>query len=230
MARFFIRMEDRQGDVLTLRENVHHILHVLRYREARIVKAADDEIRCEIVSRRPSVSEPETQITLFQGMPKRDKMDWIIQKGVEIGMYDFVPLWTRRCVVRYEAQKEEQKIKRWQNIAESAAKQAERGRIPAVHPGLTLAECAKALSRYDLALLFYEKETARSLKTVLSAVPKRPERAAVLIGPEGGWEEDEAELLQGAGAVPVGLGQRILRTETAGMTAAALLLYHFDQM
>lgn len=245
MARFFIQAEDICGQIVTIREDVHHILHVLRYKEGdtlevcdrqgtdyqvKLLETHENTIRCEILHRENSSSEPEIQITLFQGMPKSDKMEWILQKGVELGIAAFVPLRTSRCVVKYDAKKEAQKTVRWQKIVESAAKQSGRGCIPIVYSSIAMDECCRQLALYDQVLVFYENAREVSLKAYLNKQVTRPERIAICIGPEGGWESSEIQLLEEAGAVTVGLGPRILRTETAGMTAAALILYHFDQM
>lgn len=245
MSRFFIHAEDIEGNILTIREDVHHILHVLRYKEGdqievcdrqgcdytvEIVKCEEDTIQCKILKKEISSAEPEIEITLFQGMPKSDKMEWILQKGVELGISRFVPLWTHRCVVKYDQKKEAGKVARWQKIAESAAKQSGRGSIPVVHNSVSLKDCLQQLAEYEMVLLFYENAREASLKAFLERQETMPEKVAVLIGPEGGWEDDEVKKLEEAGAVTAGLGPRILRTETAGMTAAALILYHFGQM
>ena len=245
MSRFFIHAEDIEGNILTIREDVHHILHVLRYKEGdqievcdrqgmdyivKIVETNEDFIKCEILNEEKSSAEPEIEITLFQGMPKSDKMEWILQKGVELGISRFIPLWTHRCVVKYDQKKESGKISRWQKIVESAAKQSGRGSIPIVHNSVSLKECMQQVSDYDMVLLFYENAREQSLKAFLDRQETMPHRVAILIGPEGGWEPEEVAKLEDAGAITAGLGPRILRTETAGMTAATLILYHFDQI
>lgn len=245
MSRFFIHAEDIEGNILTIREDVHHILHVLRYKEGdvievcdrqgmdyavRIQNTGDDFIECEILHEEKSSAEPEIEITLFQGMPKSDKMEWILQKGVELGISRFIPLWTHRCVVKYDQKKESGKISRWQKIVESAAKQSGRGSIPVVHNSMTMKECLQHLQEYDLALVFYENAREQSLKDFLNRQETMPRRVAIFIGPEGGWEAEEVQKLEESGAITAGLGPRILRTETAGMAAASFILYHFDQI
>lgn len=238
-------MEDVQGDFLVIREDAHHILHVLRKEQGdritvcdgqgqdyacEIFSAAAGEIKCRILKRYPCQAEPAVAITIFQGLPKAEKMEWILQKGVEIGVCGFVPVMTERSVVKLEQKKAEGKRMRWSKIAESAAKQSGRGVLPQVYPVASLKESIKTFDNYDLVLVLYEETKDQSLKKILRGMKERPQKIAVWIGPEGGWAPEEIETLQKAGAVTAGLGPRILRTETAGMAAAALILYEYDQM
>ncbi len=245
MPRFFVHPEQIREDELIITEDAHHIKDVLRIQAGEVLEVCDgqgtdyqaeienmtgEEIKCRILSQGPSVSESSIHITLFQGLPKSDKMEWILQKGTELGISSFVPVDMQRCVVRYDAKKEIKKTERFRKIAESAAKQSGRGRIPEVKEPQSFLQTVEDVKNYDLFLVPYEAGLDHSLKKTLNALPQMPKTVAILIGPEGGIDPGEVEALTGAGAKIVGLGPRILRTETAGMAAATMLLYHFDQM
>lgn len=238
-------MEDVQGDLLTVREDAHHILHVLRKGPGdqiivcdgngqdytcEVVSAGADEVVCRILEGHRAETEPDVKLTLFQGLPKAEKMEWLLQKGVEIGVCEFVPVAAERSVVKLEAKRAEGKHSRWNKIAQSAAKQSGRGILPVVKPVCSVKECIKTFDKYDLILVLYEEDRMRSLKEILRGQSTQPRRVGLWIGPEGGWAPEEIAELKAAGAVTAGLGPRILRTETAGMTAAALVLYEYDQM
>ncbi len=243
MPKFFADPRDITDDSLFLREDAHHITHVLRMSagerllvcdglgndyECEILEAADP-VFCRILSKGPSEVEPVLSLTLMQGLPKAEKMEWIIQKNTELGVYAFLPLESERSIVKLDGKKKESKEERWSKIALSAAKQSGRGMIPKVEACQTLRDAAKRFSEYDRVIVLYEDEHSRSLKQVLSELSE-PKKLALLVGPEGGWSETEIAFLRSCGAVTAGLGKRILRTETAGMTAAAICLYHFDEM
>ena len=243
MPKFFVSPDQIREDQILITEDAHHIAHVLRMKpgdplivcdgqgtdyETEIETISDQTVVCHIGSRAISQAEPGIHITLFQGLPKSDKLEWILQKGTELGISTFVPVEMQRSVVRIEAKKEERKTERLRKIAEAAAKQSSRGIIPTVERAYRLDQVLGRMAEYDLFLVPYEGALDKPLKNVLEALPSQPKRAAILIGPEGGIDPAEIERLQQAGAVTVGLGQRILRTETAGPVAASLLLYHFS--
>ena len=228
-----------------IREDAHHILHVLRKElgdhltvcdgqgqdyECEIVSTAAGEVTCKVLEKHMAETEPAVKLTLFQGLPKAEKMEWLLQKGVEIGISEFIPVAAERSVVKLDGKKAESKLARWNKIAESAAKQSGRGMIPEVKSVMSVQEAIKTFDKYDLILVLYEEDRGRSLKMILREQHPRPEKVAIWIGPEGGLELSEVDKLVAAGAVTAGLGPRILRTETAGMTAAALVLYEYDQM
>ena len=182
----------------------------------------------DIREERPAVSELPVRITLFQALPKRDKMELIIQKAVELGASEIVPVRTRRCVVKLDAKKEEKKLTRWRTIAEAAAKQSGRGRIPEISEILSF-ECALDRARdMDAVLIPYElyEDMSSSVKAMESAA--RGESIGIFIGPEGGFERGEVERAIEAGARPISLGKRILRTETAGMTVLSVLMFMIE--
>ncbi len=172
--------------------------------------------------------EPAVRIVLAQGLVKGEKMDFIIQKAVELGVSRIVPLAMEHSVVRYDGDKAAKKQQRWQKIAESAAKQSKRDIIPEVAAVATIeqlmAECACSTK-----IIAYECEDKQGLKQALQA-ERQADSILVIIGPEGGISEPELNAARSGGAVPVSLGRRILRAETAGLTALAAILYEFDEM
>ena len=245
MPKFFISVEDVRDGFLEIREDVHHILHVLRKEvgdtltvcdgqgvdyKCQILSQDGEVLRCQILHATPNQAEPEVQITIFQGLPKAEKMEWLLQKGTEIGVSAFVPVATSRSIVKLEGRKADNKVARWKQIAVSAAKQSGRGRIPAVHSVQSLSSAAALLPSFDLNLVLYEEEKNCSLKQILRAVSPVPRTVSLWVGPEGGLAAEEVQALTQAGAISVGLGPRILRTETAGMVAAAMTLYEYDSM
>ncbi|MDD3393960.1 MAG: 16S rRNA (uracil(1498)-N(3))-methyltransferase [Clostridia bacterium] len=238
MPKFFIEAHQIEQNLIhMLGEDAKHVKTVLRAREGeeitvcdgrgtdyfcRIV-SLDDGVTAEIMGSEPCQSEPKTKITLYQGLPKADKMELIIQKCVELGVDRIVAVSTERCIVKLD-KKEEKKLERWQKIAEAAAKQSGRGKIPEIAPRVLrfsqAIEEAKALSG---AIIPYEKEENRGIRSFVEGFSG--EEIGVFIGPEGGFAEEEIQAAIDAGVLPVTLGKRILRTETAGMTSIAILLY-----
>ena len=186
---------------------------------SRIVTAAESAVELEILDRRPSEGEPRLRLRLFQCLPKSDKMDFIVQKAVELGASEIIPVISKRCVSRPDPKTAAKKTERWQRIAEEAAKQCGRGRIPGVGELMTFREAVKAHGT-GTGLFFYECGGAR-LNDIVS--PDCTE-ADIYIGSEGGFEPGEAELARAAGIVPATLGTRILRCETAPVAAIAVLM------
>lgn len=242
MHRFFIPKP--YSPVMTISGmDAHHIVDVLRMQPGeRVQVAADDGIRfvAEITETgRNTVTvqsveilheshEPSVRIALLQGLAKGEKMDWIVQKAVEVGVTDLYPVAMAHSVVRLESGRAEKKIERWQKIAESAAKQSKRDVVPRVHPVLPLGQALDDAA-CDLNILAYESEDKTGLKAVLRA-HSGARSVAALIGPEGGIATEEAELARAHGAVAASLGPRILRTETAGLVAAVAILYETDNL
>ena len=230
MPKFFVTREDVQGNYIVIHKDTHHILHVLRKGKGDQLEICDGkntDYLCEILE----IARDESQITLYQGLPKADKMELILQKGTEIGIHEFVPFESSRTIVHLDTKKAGGKIERWNKIAESAAKQSGRGNIPVVRPVLSFAQAVEtAIGENDLVLVCYEAEKKNALKTILRSKDPKPQKIALLIGPEGGFSEEEIRKILSSGGQAVTLGPRILRTETAGMIAAALILYEYDQM
>lgn len=173
-------------------------------------------------------NELPSKIYLFQGLPKVDKMELIIQKAVELGAFEIVPMSTKRCIVKLDEKKAESKVKRWQAIAEAAAKQSKRAIIPSVHMPMTMKEAVQYAKDMDIKLIPYEMaEHIDETKKIIEAI--RPGQSiAVFIGPEGGFSEQEIDLCNENGIKPITLGKRILRTETAGFTIISWLMYHLE--
>lgn len=251
MPKFFISKEDIQGSYILIQHDVHHITHVLRKGvgdtltvcdgrgtdyECVILEIAplEERVVARIESRSVSDTEPTTKITLFQSMPKADKMEFVLQKGIEIGISSFQPFYSERSLIHLDSTKAKQKVERWNKIAEAAAKQSGRGMVPAVEEVLTWKEALGKLKDYELNLVCYEDARKVSLKQILQETREKlgraPKSVSVWIGPEGGLAPQEVDLLTQNGAVICGLGPRILRTETAGMAAACLILYEYGQM
>lgn len=248
MYQFFVEPEqinENDKSVIITGGDVNHIKNVLRMRvgeelsvsngqdgkEYRCAIAAflEDSIRCELRFVKEDGVELPVRVVLFQGLPKGDKMELIIQKAVELGVYEIVPVTTKRCVVKLDAKKAAAKVARWQSIAEAAAKQSKRGIIPRVSPVTAFDRAAERAAGMDVRLIPYElAEGMERTREFLSNV--RPgQQVAVFIGPEGGFEESEIAKAAEKGVEPVTLGRRILRTETAGMTVLAWLGYLLEQ-
>lgn len=176
-----------------------------------------------------STNESNISISIVQGIPKADKMELIIQKCTELGVNCFIPLELKRCVAKIEGKDAIKKISRWQKIAEVASKQAIRDKIPVVEPKMKLDEFCKNLSDYDLVLVAYEKERTHTLKNVILQ-NMQAKNIAIVIGPEGGLEENEIQTLKDAGAKIISLGNRILRTETAPIVLSSILMYELGDI
>lgn len=234
---FFNKNEIACGQVRLLGEDEKHIKTVLRAKEGEELTLCDGEgmdyhcriaglehgVLLDIVSKEICETEPKTKLTLYQGLPKADKMELIIQKCVELGIDRIVAVSTERAIVKLD-KKETKKLERWQKIAESAAKQSGRGKIPEVcGQVLKFKEAVAEAATLDGAIIPYEKEQARGLREFVQDFSG--ESVGIFIGPEGGFSEEEIALAQENGILPITLGKRILRTETAGMTTAAILLY-----
>ena len=245
MYQFFVEPGQIQGRrIIITGSDVNHIRNVLRMkpgeeiavsngtdgREYRcgIESFTEDEVICSLRFVKEDGVELPSRIHLFQGLPKADKMELIVQMAVELGAYEVIPVAARRCVVRLDEKKAASRISRWQGIAEAAAKQSRRGIIPQVHPVMNMREAVAYARTMEVKLIPYElAENMGHTKEVLEAV-KPGTDIAVFIGPEGGFEQEEIELAMAAGIEPVTLGRRILRTETAGLTVLSWLMYHLE--
>ena len=190
---------------------------------ATVVRAAPDEVELAIISSGPSVSEPPLEITLFVGMPKGDKLEWIIQKSTELGAARIVPFTSRFCIAK--PKNEQVKLVRWSRIAKEAAKQSGRGKIPAVDAAVSFDGLCKKIAAYDLALFCYEGGgEALAPGTPLHSRLAAARSVAIITGAEGGFSEEEAAQAKAAGAVVLGLGPRILRCETAPLAALCAVM------
>ena len=194
---------------------------------SKIISLDQDKIECEILKEiENKYNGPK--ITIFQGLAKADKIEYIIQKCSEIGATSLVPTEMKRCVVKLDSKDKAKKLERWQKIAEVAAKQSLRFDILKVEEVQKIEDVAKRLSEFDLSIVAYENEKETSLKKVLKDVNNSNLKIAVIIGPEGGLEMQEVELLQNNGAKVVTLGKRILRTETAPIVICSNIMYELD--
>lgn len=246
MPKFFVTSDKiSDSQIIIDTEDVAHISRVLRLGEgdlltvcdsqgtdyeAEIVSLGQKEILCKINSKSMSASEPNIKVTLFQGLPKASKMEYIIQKTTELGITEIVPAKLSRCVVKIDNKKDEaKKLDRWQKISESAAKQSGRGIIPKISPIMTLDEIIERSKEFDLFFVPYECEEQKTLRNVLLS-KKDIKTVGFLIGPEGGFDIAETEKLRSTGIDTVTLGKRILRTETAGEAVLAMTMYEIGDI
>ncbi len=189
--------------------------------EAKIVHLAKGRVECEVISSHTDESEPKVKITLAQALPKARKMDLIIEKCVELGVNRIIPMLSERTIAK------EAKLERWQKIAKEAAEQAKRAVIPQVSELRKFGDVLKLKKQFDLALIPWEEEKELSLKKALAS-HRASSSILLLIGPEGGFSAAEVAAAQKEDFVSVSLGKRILRTETAGLTALAAINYELD--
>lgn len=246
MQRFFVephQIDEEAHQIHITGSDVNHISNVLRMKTGEELWISDGskyEYRCTIESFEPDEvllhivysQEPEYElpcrIYLFQALPKADKMELIIQKAVELGAYEIIPVETKRCVVKLDGRKSAKKTARWQQIAESAAKQSKRMLIPNVHEVLTFREALKYAESMDVRLVPYELARGmQETKEILAGI-EPGQSVGIFIGPEGGFEEKEIEAAIEGGAKPITLGRRILRTETAGLAILSVLMFQLE--
>ena len=246
MHHFFVEPSQIQGNHIFIDgPDVNHIRNVLRMNPGEEVNVTDgsgekvyrcaiasigeDKVELNIMWAQEKGMELPSKIYLFQGLPKSDKMELIIQKAVELGVYEIIPMATARAVVKLDQKKAAAKVKRWQAISESAAKQSKRLLIPEVKEPVKFSEALKLASDLDVRLIPYElAEGMDGTRRIIQSV-KPGQSVAVFIGPEGGFEEAEVELAKEAGFQAIILGRRILRTETAGMTVLSILMYQLEE-
>ena len=244
MARFFVDSSDVHENSISIRskEDIKHIAKVLRLKEGDVIEVSDsteweyeaeiqyidqEVVELMITDKQKFAREPEVHVTLFQGIPKQSKMETIVQKCVELGVYSIVPVFMDRTVV-VDKGKFDKKIERWQKVAAEAVKQCRRGIIPEVCDAVKSKDLPDMLKGFDLVLFPYENETGRTIKDSLRELKDKPATVAVIIGPEGGFSDKEADSLKACGADCVSLGKTILRTETAGMTALSMVMYELE--
>lgn len=239
MPKFFAeRGNISDGRIIIDNEDVGHITRVLRLGEGDLIDICDgmgydytaeieavekSRIICTIREKRRSDTEPNIEVTLFQGIPKASKMEYIIQKTTELGIVKIVPCVMARCVSKVDG-KEEKKLSRWQKIAEAAAKQSGRGIVPKICEAVDFKTAVDMMKKSDICFAPYECETHGSLKTVLTQ-KSGIKTISFMVGPEGGYDISEADYLKENGVPTVTLGRRILRTETAGEAVLAMVMY-----
>ena len=248
MPRFFIRANQIEDGIVTLLgDDAHHISRSLRMAAGECITVCDmqkNEYECEltdflpdrvlakILETRKSDTEPPYYAHVFQALPKGDKLDSVIQKAVECGASEITTFESERCIVRAKGENESKKVERRQRIALEAAKQSGRGIVPAVNPTVSFAEMCRRAADADIALLCYEGDGTEplpsALKKAVAKLDKENPTIALIIGSEGGFSLAEAETICKMGILPVGLGKRILRTETAASFALACLVCELE--
>ena len=245
MYQFFVQPEQIQGKTVRITgSDVNHIKNVLRMKPGEelsvsngvdgkeyrcgIESLGEDEILCTLRFIKEEGLELPSRIWLFQCLPKSDKMELVIQKAVELGAYAVIPVSAKRCVMKLDAKKEKNKLARWQQIAEAAAKQSKRRIIPEITRVMSMKEAVSFAADMDVKLFPYELAEGMERTRKLVDGVKAGQRIAVFIGPEGGFEDSEVEEARKAGFAPITLGKRILRTETAGFTVLAWLMYRLE--
>lgn len=258
MHRFFVSPDQLESDKVTITgPAVHHIRDVLRLgpgddiivldnsgweREAEIVTVGREQVIGRVLSRALATGEPRTKVSLFQGVLKGGHFELVLQKGTELGIVEFVPLISQRCTIA-GLDDVNKKMRRWQRIVQEAAEQSRRGRLPNLQPAMIFSQaCERAKRSGGLSLIPWEEEERLSLKTVFGkeqkkskgekapAFPSKPFSINLFIGPEGGFTFEEVTLAQHYGIVSITLGPRILRAETAGLVAAAAILYELGDL
>lgn len=252
MSKFFVKTEQiNNNDIVIIGDDVNHIINVLRMKKtdkvqicnqdtgdnynAEIVNYSKNEVECKIISKINETTESNVHITLFQGIPKFEKMELIIQKNTEVGIKSIVPVIMERTVVKLDEKIASKKLERWQKIAEIAAKQSMRDIIPQIGNITKLKDIDT--TEFDAVLVAYENEEHNMLKTELQKLEKKIKsnnsseqqyNIAIVIGPEGGISEKELGMLAEKNAKFVSLGKRILRTETAGVVMAGNIIYELE--
>ena len=244
MYHFFTETElFTESEVTIVGSDVNHIKNVLRMKPGEKVLISDgkglnyfcelteigsESVKAEILPEEVDDTELPVEVVLYQGLPKGDKMELIIQKCVELGVSRIVPVDMARCVMKLDPKKEGNKIKRWYGVSESAAKQSRRTIIPEVSSVMSFKEAINRAKEFELGIIPYENfkdmtETKEVLKKVQKGI-----KIGIFIGPEGGFEESEIQYALENGIYPISLGKRILRTETAGLAILSVLMFQLE--
>ena len=244
MYRFFVEPSQVEEHVIRIHgTDMNHIKNVLRMKigEEILISTGEkteytcyieayeeEEVLAHIMYAQEAGYELASRIYLFQGLPKSDKMELIIQKAVELGAFSIIPVETKRCVVKLDAKKAAKKVARWQQIAESAAKQSKRMLIPEIHEVMTYKQALEFAKQLDVKLIPYElAKGMKETREILGEI-KPGQSIGIFIGPEGGFEEEEVAKALEAGAHAITLGRRILRTETAGLAILSVLMFQLE--
>ena len=247
MRKFFVRNEDIfEGHIRIIDSDVNHIKNVLRLKIGdkiqicnqntsenyicEISKVESDFVEVEIIENIQALAEGNIELHIFQGLPKADKMELIIQKGTELGVSKFWPVSFKRSIVKLSGKDETKKIERWQKIAEVAAKQSQRDLVPEISNIIKIKDICNIIKNYDIVLVAYENEENNYIKHELQNLKKSEEKLkiAVIIGPEGGIEEEEIKILEEAGCKIISLGKRILRTVTVALQVSSIIMYELE--
>ena len=245
MYHLFVEPEQIQDkEIIITGSDVNHIKNVLRMKPGEeinvsngqdgkeyrcgIVALEEERIVCELRFIKEDNMELPVKVYLFQGLPKADKMELIVQKAVELGVHQIIPVATKRCVVKLDDKKAKSKITRWQGIAEAAAKQSKRGIIPQVSAVCSFAQAVELAEKMEVRLIPYELAEGMDKTREIIGRLKPGHSVAIFIGPEGGFEDAEIQLAMEHGMEPITLGKRILRTETAGFTVLSWIVYQME--
>lgn len=247
MYQFFVEPSQIQGNRVVITGNdVNHIKNVLRMQPGEEIAVSngedgkeyrcgienlyEDEIICSLRFVKEDGVELPSKIYLFQGLPKADKMELIVQKAVELGVYEIIPVATKRAVVKLDEKKAKSKIARWQTISEAAAKQSKRRIVPEIHSVMSFKEAVKYAKDMQVKVIPYELAEGMEKTRELIENIKPGQEIAIFIGPEGGFDEGEIQAALEQGIEPITLGKRILRTETAGFTVLSWIMYRLEGM
>ncbi len=241
--RFFVPPKNIQGlEIRIVGDDVNHIRNVLRLKpgenvivcdgrgsvyETQIIRIGKQEVITRILKHQVQETLPP-HVALFQGLPKGTKMDFIVQKATELGVFKIVPVVMERTVVKLNAIKDGNRVQRWRRIALEAAKQCQRATLPEVLEPISLVQSLELLPNFDSILVFWEEEKKTSVREVLN--DRLPEKVAMVIGPEGGLTEEEVLAIRDIGGQTVTLGNLILRTETASIVGLAIVLYELGKL
>ena len=251
MPKFFVENNQIKNDTIYIKDkDVNHIKKVLRKNIedeiticnentkqdylCKIINIEENEIICKILKELETNVESNIEVSIFQGLPKADKMELIIQKSVELGVQDITPIEMKRCVVKLKEKDKTKKIERWQKISEVAAKQCGRNYIPKINNIENLKEISEKIKDYDVVLVAYEEEKENTLKNELKLLKKdnkennKKIKIAIVIGPEGGMDKEEINTLEKNGAKIITLGKRILRTETVALNILSIIMYELE--
>lgn len=241
MYKFFIENNQIDNNQIIISGNdKNHIANVLRMKkdekilitnkdtsetyECKIISINKNDVVCSIIKKDESIKESNVKIDLYQGIPKSDKMEYIIQKSVELGVNRIFPVNMKNCIAKIKD--EDKKNNRWQKISEAAAKQCKRNIIPSIERSVNMDFLYENIKNYDLVIVAYENEENKTIKDVLKN--KDVKKIAIIVGPEGGLSEEEVLNLINNGAKVASLGKRILRTETAPIAILSMIIYEYD--
>lgn len=247
MQRYFVSPKQmNEESIRILGEDAHHLIRVLRVKIGEQIIVSDGQgtevlgkvtatdessVVVERVTELKTSGEPNVEVWIAQSLPKGDKFETVVQKCTELGASRIIPFISERTIVRYDEKKLQKRMERWRKIAKEAAEQSHRSAIPVIESPRNWKALLESVPSTN-ALLCYEQERSKGIKTALQSLRAEAESQPMLIviGPEGGLTEAEAKQAQEAGCVTVSLGRRILRTETAAMTALTCIMYEFDEM
>lgn len=246
MPKFFVKSNQISNNQIEITgTDVNHIKNVLRMQPKDTIEICnaeeqenylceiqnlnDTKIECIIKEKLAQSTESNVKVTIFQGLPKAEKMEFIIQKAVELGAFDITPVEMARCIVKLNEKDKIKKIERWQKISEVASKQCQRDIIPKINNVIQLKNICNIINEYDAIILAYEKEKENTIKQELQKIKEQNlHKIGIVIGPEGGLEEKEVELLRESGAKVITLGKRILRTETVALNVLSNIIYELE--